>query len=241
MRLLPLLLLLLAATASAADGATAIDVAVEAEAAHSRWCSDVASRGTSEAAAANTEVSAVWEKVSRAFGTSGDVGLRYWRGVLGQCIGHEERAIEDYRAFIEGAADDPVVASQVRDARKRLRRLGVEERAEAPAVSPGLAGVVGGAAAAVAGGILHGASFAQAGLTRTADGWSTTLDRAAYDAAVADWDGANKAGFGLLVGGGVAVAVGLAVAAGTAAGRPAISAGVGPVPGGVVVALGGRF
>ena len=82
-------------------------VALVAEDAHSRHCSDVASRGTSDAAAANTEVSVVWEQVSRAFEESGVAYLRYWRGVLGQCIGHEQRAADDYAAFLaESTAPD---------------------------------------------------------------------------------------------------------------------------------------
>lgn len=245
-----------AAEGTSAEGTSAEGAAFRADAVHGAYCSSVASLGVSQAAAANAEVSRVWEQVSLAYEEHGDTFLRYWRGVLGQCLGHEERAIEDLSAYVAAAKDDSVSVALVRDARRRLRRMGVKPEGTDPGRAAGAVALSGGGAAALLGAVLHGGAFEQGQLTRTDAGWGSELDRASYEAVVADWDGTSKAGFGLLIGGAAAVGVGALVLGlssrraeassdgGVAAarrGRPAVGMAVLPMPQGFAVVLGGRF
>lgn len=212
--------------------------AVLADATVTAHCSDVASRGVSEAAAANASVSEAWGQVSRAYEADPQPWLLYWRGVLGQCLGHEERAQEDYEAFLalEESAEAPALA---RDARRRLRRL-TATSSEAPTVAPGLVTLVAGGLTAGIGGVLHGAAFEQGQLQRTDQGWTSALSTEQYTRVVAEWDGANKAGFGLLLGGASAAVVG-AVGLAVGGAKPRVSVAAMPTRDGWVLALGGTF
>ncbi len=226
--------------------------AVAAEAVYSEHCSTVAGRGVSEAAAANTEVSAVWLQVSQAYEVRGDAFLRYWRGVLGQCLGHEDRAQEDLSAFVAVADGNRRSTALVRDAKRRLARLGAGATVS-PARPAGAVSLALGAASAGLGGILHGAAFEQGQLSLTDSGWTSALDRAGYESVVAEWDGASKAGLGLLIGGAAALGVGAVVLAVSESGAPLmlgsrrsvrappVAIVVVPAPGGFSFALGGRF
>ena len=250
---LTLTLVAVASPAWAQDSTSAEAVALAAEAAHTAHCSNVASLGVSEAAAANAEVSRAWEQVSVAYEENGASYLLYWRGVLGQCLGHEARAVTDLMAYVEAAEDDGVSVGLVRDARRRLRRMGATVEGPPPGRAAGAVSLAGGGAAAFLGTILHSAAFEQGQLTRTDAGWASELSRTEYEAVVADWDGASKAGFGLLIGGAAAVGVGALVlgltsrgaepsaAARARRGRTAVGAAVIPMPDGAAVTVGGRF
>ncbi len=119
------LLCLLSGAALAAEVETPAPEVAASEAADivDKHCSDVASSGTSHAAAAFTEVSPVWARVSRSYDQHKTLFLLYWRGVLSQCLNQEERAQEDLVAFIAAAEGDSTMASQVSDSRRRLRHL----------------------------------------------------------------------------------------------------------------------
>jgi hypothetical protein len=241
-RFLLICLLLLVAGPAHAQVLSATDAAIAADAAHSEHCAGVKARGDTEAAALNEAVSGVWGAVSLAWDEHQVPYLRYWRGVLTQCLGHEERAVEDFIGFYRVAQDDKDSVALVNDVRKRLRRLGVKLESKA-SVNIGAVPLVVGILAAAVGGPLHAASYAQAELVQTDSGLASTLTRDEYDSIVQGQDVANKAGFGLLVGGAVSAVLG-AVAVGIDArnkGGPRATAVVVPTRGGVVVAIGGRF
>lgn len=117
-------LLLLAAPAAAEEPAF---VAADAYDVHQAHCASVAGGTTQAAAESMAEVTEVWRRVIAAYEASGRTYLLYWRGVLGECLGQPERAGTDYRLFVDleqfGSAD---LAPLVKDARTRLRRMGVE-------------------------------------------------------------------------------------------------------------------
>jgi hypothetical protein len=72
------------------------------------------------------EVTEVWQDVIASYEQTGATFLLYWRGVLGQCLGQAERAAKDLELFVALEEKEDTFATQVRDARTRLRRMGVE-------------------------------------------------------------------------------------------------------------------
>ena len=66
-----------------------------------------------------------WATVSRSYSQAPEPYLLYWRGILAQCLGQTERAIQDLRSFHDRNATDPDLRSLATDARRRLRTLGV--------------------------------------------------------------------------------------------------------------------
>ncbi len=116
--------LLLAAPASAEEPAF---VAADAYDVHQAHCASVAGGSTQAAAESMAEVTEVWRRVISAYEASGRTYLLYWRGVLGECLGQPERAATDLRLFVDleqFGSDD--LAPLVKDARTRLRRMGVD-------------------------------------------------------------------------------------------------------------------
>lgn len=116
--------LLLPAAASAEEPAL---VAADAYDVHQAHCASVAGGSTQAAAESMAEVTEVWQRVIGAYEATGRTYLLYWRGVLGECLGQAERAGTDLRLFVDleqFGSDD--IEPLVRDARTRLRRMGVE-------------------------------------------------------------------------------------------------------------------
>ncbi len=101
-------------------------VAADAWAVHQAECADVAAGTDVEAADSMAEVTAVWQEVIATYEQTGATFLLYWRGVLGQCLSQAERAATDLSLFVALEENEETFAAQVRDARTRLRRMGVE-------------------------------------------------------------------------------------------------------------------
>ena len=119
--------LLLSLTAGAADrdpDATR-EAALLAFEARSAYCPSVA--GGNVAVAAESTVAAVeaWARVSETFESGGAPHLQYWRGVLAQCLGRPDDAIDDLIEFVVAADLNPELSDLSRDAMRRLRMLGV--------------------------------------------------------------------------------------------------------------------
>jgi hypothetical protein len=96
---------------------------MEAQQVVSEYCAQAAGESITRAALAVVRVSDVWARVSTRLEQSRKVYLLYWRGVLGQCLDQEERAIEDLRSFVAVRADSELWAALVQDANTRVRRL----------------------------------------------------------------------------------------------------------------------
>ncbi len=154
-------------------------LALEAQQVVNEHCAEAAvGNSITKAAVAVARVSDVWARLSTQLEVSHKVYLLYWRGVLGQCLDQEERAIEDLRAFVAVRADSALWAGLVLDANSRLRRL---ERAQgmtaakqqplAPVLRPlppptprsgGIALGIGLSSAALVTGVLSGWQWQQA-------------------------------------------------------------------------------
>jgi hypothetical protein len=122
---LPIALLL----APAAQAGEADDAAILAYTVHDENCAAVAS-GASNAATGEqlAVVTDAWQTVIAAYDRTGRGYLVYWRGILSQCIGQDERAAADLQLFIELEQFDERFSALVKDARKRLRRMKIEVR-----------------------------------------------------------------------------------------------------------------
>jgi len=97
-------------------------------------------------------VSAVWARVSARLEQSKKVYLLYWRGVLGQCLSQEDRALDDLQTFVRARQGSDLWAGLVADARKRVRRLSgkaPQTRAPKPGIAVGVALGVGAGALGV--------------------------------------------------------------------------------------------
>ena len=155
--MLTLCLLLLAAPAWAAErdeGAEA--VAQEANRVRDELCSAGADEDTTLAAKSLAEVTTVWAQVSEELDRSRKVYLLYWRGVLGQCLSQEERAIDDLSAFVRSQEGRSLWESLVKDAQLRLQRLvaGIPAKPEPkPASAGGVVGAILAAGAGASGGL----------------------------------------------------------------------------------------
>ena len=156
-----LLLLLLgsvALPASALAQASAVEAAAQAQLVHQMRCADVvAASDEGEAARAMSEVSDVWATVNDAYERTGEGWLLYWRGLLAECLGQNERAELALVEFIEGAGRSQKLAPMVRDARRRLRHI--RELSGAPPTEAAIRGWTGAGI-----GLFAGAGVA-AGLT----------------------------------------------------------------------------
>lgn len=120
------LLLLTVLLPSLATASEADQVAADAWAVHQAECAEVAAGTDAAAADSMAEVTAVWQQVISTYEQTGATFLIYWRGVLGQCLGQAERAATDLQLFVALEENSDTFASQVRDARTRLRRMGIE-------------------------------------------------------------------------------------------------------------------
>ena len=115
---------LAAAPAAASDKVqTAEEAALAAAAVLDAECLDMAGGGATDSAEALVAVGPVLAEVSRTYDATRALSLLYWRGLLGSCVGQEQRAVQDLGAFVGAAADLPEYADQVRDSLRRLQRL----------------------------------------------------------------------------------------------------------------------
>lgn len=253
MRPLLALLLLLPLAAHAVDPQ---ELAVRAAEVHGTQCQDVAAAKADGAAVALSSVADAWGAVSTAYDASPVPYLLYWRGMLAQCLGQEERALQDLSQFVEANADDASYADSVREAKRRVaaleRRLGLrDDAAGRPALVAG-AGLGGGAA--VFGGLTAWQSVQAS--TREAAWYSGQLRTDQFDAVEADLRSAERARAGfaatagtLAVGAAVAIAVGAkqkaaggsSVRASRAGAQPTFGFALVPTASGVSAAVGGRW
>lgn len=224
-------------------------LAVEASEAHARWCAQANQGDVGLAAEALGPVSAVWGRVSEAWEARGELSLLYWRAMLGQCLSQEELAKKDFLQFRELAAADPAYAGQIRDVERRLARSGDSPspsraprtpRTPQPRLALGLIGAGSGLAA----GVLAGLSGWQ--WSELQADWQPLVETAhppdegqALLAAALEHEQNQQGLLGASIGAGAA-GITLAVLAALAP-QPSVSVALSPVPGGVGVAVGGRW
>jgi len=117
-------LLFLVGSALADDAMT---IALEADSVNQEFCVDIYNKeGT--AGNALVRVGEVLKLVDKSY-KANEVGyLLYWRGVLKQCLRDYEGAKTDLAAFIKSQGNSTMFAALVRDAQKRLRRLGMKKQ-----------------------------------------------------------------------------------------------------------------
>ncbi|MEE2829029.1 MAG: hypothetical protein VX498_07570, partial [Myxococcota bacterium] len=99
-------------------------VAIDAQAANQKFCADIYNAKVSRSSAALANVNDALVKVDKAYAESNAGYLLYWRGALRQCLNISDRAKEDLELFVEKEGNNVMFAALVRDAQKRLRRLG---------------------------------------------------------------------------------------------------------------------
>ncbi len=199
------------------------EAALAADEAHAEYCRGVHAEDVSAAAALNERVSHVWGEVSRSYEAHGVDYLLYWRGVLGQCLGHEDRAVADLVAFHRAAQSDKDAAQMVSFARRRLKRLGVNLESRGSVNAGAVPAVAGGLVAGI-GGVMHALTYSQAQFTQDGDVLRSGITESQYMTLVERQDAANKAGFGMLLGGSAAAVAGVValVAEGAADRRVAV-------------------
>ena len=118
---------------AAADPAQS--AAVQASETVDRYCAEVAGAGTTAAVSALGPVQESLEEVSTALDATGESYLLYWRGVLLQCAGQEERAAEDLHKFVADPNNLESAPGLVRSARRRISALSRGEPKRRPEVS----------------------------------------------------------------------------------------------------------
>ena len=101
------------------------ELAARAWEVHQAQCAELAAGSDASAADSMVEVTEVWREVITAYEETGAGFLLYWRGVLAQCLGQPERAAEDLQLFVALEQLEEAFMPQVRDARTRLRRMGI--------------------------------------------------------------------------------------------------------------------
>ncbi len=150
-----LLLLLVAVAAPSVAWAerspSSESLAAEAVRVHHEHCSDAAQDDVTIAAKSVAVVSDVWARVSTELESSRKGYLLYWRGVLGQCLDQEVKALADLRAFLDSGVDRSIYAQQLADARRRVKQL--SRKLSGRSAHPGTAGFVAGGALAGGGAI----------------------------------------------------------------------------------------
>ncbi len=126
------------------------DVAIQAAEVHEELCADAAGNDISSAGSSIARVSGTWVEVSEAYEESKDQSLLYWRGLLALCIGRDDLGSADLEAFVATSGDDKALVGQVKDAKKRLRRVSAKSAPASTGPDPGGialgVGLAGGAA-----------------------------------------------------------------------------------------------
>ena len=121
------------------------DVALRAHSVYEQHCARIDSERTTAGLGALEQVVAVTRDLSEVFDREGATFLRYWRGVLLACANQNERAAEDFEAFLSDPDNERDFPSLVTDATRRSRRLargGPEPPHSQPAVGVGIGGLV---------------------------------------------------------------------------------------------------
>ena len=124
-----LLLLVGAGTARAQD--TAADLSVRAAEVQADYCAEIYGGNVESAVAGYTEVAAIWGELKAAQEVDPQPVLLYWSGLMAQCLGQNERSIEDLAAFLkyveaeEKAGNRGLLRPMKRDAERRLVRMDV--------------------------------------------------------------------------------------------------------------------
>lgn len=114
--------LLALATPAFAD--PSLDLAMEADDVTQEHCAELYSAQVGRAARSTLAVAEVWGRLSEVYEESQAPYLLYWRGVLAQCLGRDDAAVEDLTAFVSSQEGRSMFDNLVRKARTRLRRLG---------------------------------------------------------------------------------------------------------------------
>ena len=102
--------------------AIATDTAQAAAQVHAEHCAQVWGKNDALAAGSMVAVSQQWARVVEVYEQSKASYLLYWRAMLTECLGQDERAMIDFQAFIEHE-DSRYSPSMVADAEWRLRRV----------------------------------------------------------------------------------------------------------------------
>jgi len=111
------------ATMAQENKRAAAEVAIEALSVHDEHCARMVGDRL-ENADALVAVAPVWKRVTQVYQRSGASYLLYWSGTLALCLGQQTNAGDDLEAFLKEEGDSPEYVELVRDARRRLRRLG---------------------------------------------------------------------------------------------------------------------
>ncbi len=106
-------------------GELANKAALEAFSVVNEYCADIGVADVTRHATSVSKVAPAWAAVSEAYEAEGEAFLLYWRGVLAQCLDYQDKAKVDLQAFVVQFMKEAENAAQLRDARARLRRLGV--------------------------------------------------------------------------------------------------------------------
>ncbi len=125
MRLLASLVLLSLLAPRPVRAGPAEDAALRATEIRDQHCADTAQDRASGVTGALAAVVPVLDEVSRVYDETAAAFLLYWRGVLFECMGREDRAIDDLQRFADGDENQAQLPQLVQDAERRLRRLGV--------------------------------------------------------------------------------------------------------------------
>lgn len=99
------------------------EAALAAHQTREEHCSDVGTLNVTKAAASVTQVATVWQQVSEAYEAEQVSYILYWRGMLAQCLGYDDKAVSDLSAFIKSDAERTESAGMLADARRRLNFL----------------------------------------------------------------------------------------------------------------------
>lgn len=227
-------------------------MALRASAVHEANCSDVVTAETVKAGKAMGAVSAAWSAVAEAHEATPEPWLLYWRGLLAQCLGQEERALADLEQFLDSSTGAAQYTAQRDEAARRVEfleaRLGLARQATpADPIAVGLTVGLGAGA-----GVLAGLGGWQASeVDRLVEHWHAgglqTGEFAGVEAELRAAEDARGALFGIAGG----LAAGAAVVAiVSAAHRDTAQAAAPhegpwfamiPLPGGGAVGLGGRW
>ncbi len=124
--LLALAVVALFSQAAAAEGEPHDwELAIQANEVNEQYCAEIYGGSVNMAAEGYQEVASVWAALDDGFERSRNPELQYWRGVLAQCLGQEDRAEVDLTAFLGSLTKERRSALQamVKDASRRLRRI----------------------------------------------------------------------------------------------------------------------
>jgi hypothetical protein len=168
-------------------------LALEAAQVQSEHCADAYGRDMTRALKSIAAVGNVWARLSEQYEKSGETFLRYWRGVLAQCMDQEARGLADLQAFVAESGSNTLWAALVKDAKRRIRQLerktGASRAAAAGPLAPEKAKALAGV---IVGGSLTAGSVVSSILAKSY--WDSSLAQAAaiYDAEIEGLKGSDQ-------------------------------------------------